>query len=391
MLSDDATALEFVGIDEVLMRGGADARKELARQLAAFVALNPTRSTDRSLAFESLVKLANDPVREVRHAVAEHLCNVAPLESDLVFTIIADEDEIALPFVANSRALDPLKMLAVLKVGDVTRQMEIAGRGELFRECIDQILEHAEWPVAAALLDNPCFEPSATDYRTLYRRFWEEPEIVERLLCRADVPLDIRILEAKCASRRMQSYLDATGYMESDSSEFLSDAEECATLKVLAEAYDSELDSAIQFLLNRKMLTPSLVLRTAIVGEMRVVERALALLSRIPLKRIRGLIYQRGVHLPRTILHKCGLPPACMPIIQAGIEVERECREKGESLSSDAFGNRVIEVLVTRFDKLSIDEKLTLFSHIEKFGTERPRAMAQRLKDSLGRRNEIAA
>jgi uncharacterized protein (DUF2336 family) len=391
MLSDDATALEFVGIDEVLMRGGADARKELARQLSAFVALNPARSTDRKTAVDSLIKLANDPVREVRHAVAEHLSNVAPLESDLVFTIIADEDEIALPFVAKGRALDPPKMLAVLKVGDLTRQVMIAGREELFRECIDHILEHADWPVAAALLDNSSLEPGVIDYRTLYRRFREEPEIVERLLCRDDVPLDIRILEAKCASRRMQSYLETMGCTESDPSEFLSDAEECATLKVLAGAYESELDQAIQFLLDRNMLTPSLVLRAAVVGELRVVERALALLSRIPLKRIRGLIYQRGVHLPRTTLHRCGLPMACMPIIQAAIEVQRDCHEKDESLSSDAFGSRVIEVLVTRSDKVSIDEKLALLSHIEKFGTERPRAMAQKLKGSLGRRSEIAA
>jgi uncharacterized protein (DUF2336 family) len=388
-LSDDATGLDPSIFDDILMRGGADARKELGRQLSAFIANNDQPCDQREAVTARLVKLAIDPVSEVRHSVAEHLSAVTPLEPELIFTIIADEDQISLPFLAASPALDLPKMLAVLKVGDQPRQMQIAARNDLFEACADYIIEQTDWPVCVALLENPAFEPNESDYRALYRRFYSEPQIVDRLLARNDVPLDIRILQAKRASSRLQKHFDSAAFAIDDPAHLIADAEESATLQVLAQAYEAELDDAIRFLLKKEMLTPSLILRAAVVGEIRVLERALAQLSGVPLKRIQGLVNQRGSF--RAVFGRCSLPPACMHLIQAAIEVEREIRHSHQHVSSDGFGARVVETIMTRFDSLSMNEKLNLLAHVENFGTEGPRAMAEKLKLSLSRGGVIAA
>jgi uncharacterized protein (DUF2336 family) len=388
-LSDNPTGLDPQIFDDVLMRGGADARKELARQLSAFIADNDQPSDQRDAVTARLVKLATDPVSEVRHCVAQHLSSVTPLVAELIFTIIADEDEIALPFLAASPALDLPKMMAVLKVGDEARQMQIAARKDLFEACADHIIEQTDSAVCAALLENPAFEPSDGDYRALYRRFCNEPQIVDRLLARDDVPLDIRILQAKRASSRLQKHFDCTALAIEDPAHLIADAEESATLQVLAQAYEAELDAAISFLLKKDMLTPSLILRAAVAGEIRVVERALAQLSGVPLKRVRGLIYQHGSL--KSVFGRCSLPPACMHLIQAAIEVEREIRRSHLQVSSDGFGTRVVETIMTGFASLSMDDKLNLLAHVENFGTERPRAMAEKLKLSLRRSGVIAA
>src|SRR5688500_7433287 len=107
------------------MRGGADARKELARQLAKRLAEGERASSVREICGASLLERATDPVMEVRQSVAQYLSLTAPLEPALLSTIIADEEEIALPFLAGSPALDLPMMLAVLKAGDELRQIQV--------------------------------------------------------------------------------------------------------------------------------------------------------------------------------------------------------------------------------------------------------------------------
>ena len=383
---DDAASLDASVFDDVLMRGGADARKELARQLAAFLPSSKPGSKDRETVIAKLIKLATDPVVEVRESLAGQLSQLSPLEADVVFTIIADDDFIALPFLASTPALDRWQMLAVLKIGDLVRQLQIASRPNLCPECIDYIIETTEWPVCASLLDNQAFEPVERDYRRLYARFAGEPEIVERLLARQDIPLVIRIVEAKRTSNRIQEYLDSSALMsEDDGGRLVAAAEETATLRVLAAANEAELDQVLPFLLNKRLLTPSLILRAAVVGEMRFIERALSQLSGIPLQRVQGLLYQRGSPSFRALFNRCGLPAGCFHLMRAAIAVECGIRESGEIVSSDTFGSWVVESIMAGFDGLTMDEKLKLLSYVAEFGTDRPQAIATRLKSTLNR------
>jgi uncharacterized protein (DUF2336 family) len=164
----------------------------------------------------------------------------------------------------------------------------------------------------------------------------------------------------------------------------IADAEETATLQVLAQAYEAELDRVMAFLLNRNMLTPSLLLRAAVVGETRVIERAIAQLSGVPLRRVQGLLYDHR-SISRALFNRCGLPQDCIDMIQAAVQVERDIRQSGKNVSSDVFGARVVETIMTRFTRLSIARKLKLISYVENFGTDHPRAVAAKLKLSLNR------
>lgn len=371
--------------DDVLMLGGADARKELARQLASALAHEKMATEERCKAVEHLLKLTSDPLFEVRQSVAEFLSEVPSLEPQLVFTIIADEDGIALPFIANSRALDLGMMLAILKAGDTLRQMQVAARHDLFVECAKHIVSEGAWPVCGALIDNPEFEPGEEDYRLLHRRFFNEPRIVDRLLAKDDLPLDIRIMQAQQASGRIQNYLRGAAFTKSDPAELVVDAEETATLDVLALAPEGELQKAVAFLLSQNLLTPSLLLRAALGGDMRVVEHALSALSGVPLRRLQRLLCQSGAAGLKVIFNRCRLTQNCARLLLAVAEVKRIGDERGEELTANAFGVRVIETIITRSDSLGLSDKMRLLDLVETLGPERARAMAARLKTSLAR------
>jgi uncharacterized protein (DUF2336 family) len=136
------------------------------------------------------------------------------------------------------------------------------------------------------LFENDALHFDDRVYHTLYTRFGQVPEMSELLLGRPNLPLDIRILQAKRASNRMQQLMAERGWMaDNDANELVADAEETAILRILVEASNEELARAIPFLVSKKMLTPSMILRAAAIGEMKMVQWSLAHLSGVGLAR----------------------------------------------------------------------------------------------------------
>ena len=386
-MSDDKGAdLHARAFDGVLLRGGTEARKELGRQIAALLLDPKTRADEREEVMPTLLRLAGDPVFEVRHFLAQQLRDVVPLHRDVLFTIVADDDEIALPFVAGTPALDAPRMLAVLKVGDTARRVQVAQRPDIAPQCVAFIVAHAEWPVAAALLDNVAYELSGNEYRKLFVRLGNEQEIIERLLSRSALPLEIRIFEARRASRRIHMFLDRTGLVTAHGpDDVIADAEDAAMLRVMAGAEESELDRVLPFLLDKKMLTPMLLLKAAAVGAMGIVDRVLAQLAGMPLQRVQALIYGRGSVSLGAVFKRSGLPESCLQLLRAAVEVERTTREAGQTLSSDDFGVRVVETVMTRFVRLTPDERSRLLDFIIRLGADKSRAVAEKLKSDMSR------
>ena len=99
-----------------------------------------------------------------------------------------------------------------------------------------------------------------------------------------------------------------------------------AMLRVMADAEDSELDRVLPFLLDKKLLTPMLLLKAAAVGAMGIVDRVLAQLAGMPLRRVQALIYGRGSVSLRAVFNRSGLPESCLQLLQAAVEVERQAR-----------------------------------------------------------------
>ena len=202
----------FCGLDDqvfmqVIAEGSTAQRIELATQLAAVLGREDAPRTERDQVIPAVLKLTADPVAEVRRAVAEGVARHATLNADLLFAVIADDDEIALPFLAQTPALSPWHMLAVLRVGDDARRATVALRPDVSAEAVDYIIESLPLAVNALMLENESLVLTANQYRNLYTRFGETREVLDCLLACAGLPLDIRISHARRAASRMQQLI----------------------------------------------------------------------------------------------------------------------------------------------------------------------------------------
>lgn len=386
MRSESKPGLDTSIFTDVIENGDAMARTKLAVQLAALMCAEGTSKVDSAQVVPVVLKLSVDPVKEVRRTLSHGLVGLLSLHADILFSIIADDDDVALPFLAATPALNHWHMLAVLRVGDVARQQIVILRSDLSRESLAYAVKSAPLEVCLRLFENRALHLDDRDYHTLYIRFGQVPEMVELLLGRPNLPLDIRILQAKRASNRMQQLMAERGWMaDNDANELVADAEETAILRILVEASNEELARAIPFLVSKKMLTPSIILRAAAIGEMKMVQWSLAHLSGVGLARAHELMFGRGFMGLKSLHSKSGLPQSCYGLLVAACDVMKDAKEEGLPLDPESFGRRLIEALMTRYENMQSAERSKNLEFIGRFAEDRVRKIAKRLRADMVR------
>ena len=264
--------------DTIVETGDAQTRVQLAVELARLINDPQAPENERSCVVPTVLKLTTDPVKEVRRALADGLVGVQDLDGDILFSIIADDDDIALPFLAATPALDPWKMRSIVRVGDaVPPDHAGAARGTSLttssKKSSPKPISQPAWrssTMKTALIGE-------RNCRILYARFGRVQEIIDRLLALDDLPLDVRILQAKRASNQVHQLVAERGWVPAnDAADMVADAEERAILKILDSANDRELPPLIRFMTSRSMFTASIVMRAACTGQMHLVKIAMA-------------------------------------------------------------------------------------------------------------------
>ena len=371
---------------DVIENGDAMARTRLALQLAGLMCAEDSSKADVAQVVPVVLKLSVDPEKEVRRTLANGLAGLVNLHADILFSIIADDDDVALPFLAATPALNPWHMLAVLRVGDAARQQTVVLRSDFSSEAMAHVVKSAPLEVCLRLFENPALHLDDRAYHGLYTRFGQIPEMLELLLARPNLPLDIRILQAKRASNRMQQLMAERGWMnDNEACELVADAEETAILRILVEANNDELARAIPFLVSKKMLTPSIILRAAAIGEMKMVQWSLAHLAGVSLARAHDLMLGRGFMGLKSLHGKSGLPQSCYGLLMAACDVMKDAREEGLVLDPESFGRRLIEALMTRYENMQSAERSKNLEFIGRFAEDRVRKIAKRLRADLVR------
>jgi uncharacterized protein (DUF2336 family) len=378
------SGLDVTVFEAVLACGQSEARMALARQLASLLSDPETLQIEKDQVVPVMLKLATDLDRQVRVVLAEELSSCKELHQDMIFAVVADEDEIALPFLAATPALNGWHMQAILRVGDDGRQKTIALRPDIAADAVSFIIRAGGAVAVAALLHNRKAKLKPLDLAQIYARLSNAPDVVDLLLERKDLPLDIRITQAKRAAVRMRQMMAERGWMPAnDATDLVADAEENAVLQVLVQASAAERVQAMNFLSSQNILTPSLIIRAACMGEMKVLAAALAHLSGQQYERVHGLLETRGALGVRSMLNRSMLPTGCHAIISAACDVAAQAKAEDVRLDADNFGRRLLETLMMQFGALGARDQAKLMDYVGRFADDKVRKIARKLKSDM--------
>jgi uncharacterized protein (DUF2336 family) len=384
VVGDHSGSLDTTVFDAVVEHGTAEERLELALQLAALLGEPAATAADRAAVRGTVVALTADPVREIREALAAALASCETLDAEILFSIIAADDDIAGRFIATTAALDRSRMLSILKVGDELRQCALAGRPDLSKDIVAQLIEAAPEAAVAVLIDNRDVPLPANDFKRIYRRFVNSPAMVDRLLAVDEIPVEIRLIEVRRSAQRMHQLLHERRWMlAAEAEDIVNETEERTLLRILLEVEEQALERLIAFMSSRDMLTPSIMLRAACSGYMMIVEHALAWLAAMPVKRLKGLSAGRNGPSLKAVHASAGIPDDCYPVMRAAFAVAAEAQGERAWPNEEQFGRRVVETILTRQERLGPQQSAEMLDLVGQFADDRTRALANRLKGSL--------
>jgi len=367
---------------QALAEGNVSQRMRLARQIAGFLGDAAEPPGERQQVLPVALRLAADEAPEVRRTLAAGLVGLADLNADLLFAIVSDDDDLAVPFLGATPALTQVHMLSVLRVGDAARQVVVLLRPDITPDVIDFTVKSLPFEANALLLENASTPLTPAQFQTLYDRFADIEAAVERLLARTDLPASIRILQARRAATRLQKLLAERDWLPAnDAADLIADAEENAVLAVLTSASVQQLPSLVSFLINQDILTPSIIVRAACRGDVDVLANCLSILAGVPLERVRQQM--AGAGSLRPLLERTGLPGTCHWTLQAVCDVARDERQERIRLSSDDFGARVVEALMTRYENMPAAEQPRSLDVIGRYAAGRARLVARRLRADI--------
>jgi hypothetical protein len=83
------------------------------------------------------------------------------------------------------------------------------------------------------------------------------------------------------------------------------------------------------------------------------------------------------------VFSKSGLPSSCRGLLQAACDVAAEVREEDYSLTSESFGRRVLEALMTRYEAMDAQERAKQIEHLSHYADQNVRKIAKRLKADM--------
>ncbi len=378
--------LDISFLNVVIEEGGLEARTLLARQTAALLRDPNASAVEKSQIVPIVLKLAGDNNAAVRRELAQELIDVPTLDTDLILTIAADSAAIALPFIASGAGVKSTHLLAILKAGDEERQIVVARRPDLTDDVKSHILENCGASVVLELLANSNETFTADDFNALYERFGQSATVMEELLLRTDLPSEIRLLQTRRVASRMKLFLAENDWAgQGASSHTVDETEELTVISILLETPPELSDSLMTFMAERNMITPSLAIRAAATGRMRAVELVIQHLTGTSLSRVRDLMYARGASGFKSIYTKSGLPLGCFGLMLAACTVATESKEEGVPLTTENFGRRVLESLMTRHETMSQADRTQQIEHLSHYADPLVRKIARKLKSGLAR------
>jgi uncharacterized protein (DUF2336 family) len=378
--------LDTVFLEQVVKEGGEEARKLLAIQIASLLRDPSTPLLEREQVSPIVLKLAADEVFEIRNLLFEELQDVPRLTTELVTALAGIGDSLAIEFVSVAACLDSKRMMAILRDGNEPQQQAIAGRPDLSRDVLSCLVEKGQPGAIRVLLNNPVIELKDADFRKLYGRFSVVPEIIDCLLARIDLPMDIRVTQTRRVAGRMKQYVAEFPWAETENTLTAIDESEDKTILDILEASDGPASQSLTaYLAEKNLITPALILRAACIGRMRAIEHMLQHLCGYTYQRIHDMMYVRQGKVLQNALAKTGLPATCMGILQAACGVMAETREQGLSLPPDRFSRRLLEALMTAGNQQTIQARQQQVDFISRYGDPAVRGIARKLKSNLAR------
>jgi uncharacterized protein (DUF2336 family) len=343
-------------------------KTDTAKHVGALLSAAALTDAERETALAIIEKLVRDVDQEVREALAIHVARCAILPPTLARRIAEDVEAVALPFIRVSPALSDADLIAIISSGGDAKWIAVAKRPSVSGGVSNALIGTGSEIVVTALLQNDGAVISEPGYHGIMDGFGENPAVQGLMAERPSLPLTVTERLIQIASEGLRARLvEKHALPPVIVAELLRQARERALLHgavALPRAFD--VDAFVHRLAAKGELTPTLLMRTLCLGDVRFFEVGMAVLAGIAVPSAVELIADQGPLGFKALYEKTGLPSELFRAFKAALEVLGEMKIGDHDGWSPAQAQAILDRMLREYDEACPADLEHLMSQISR-------------------------
>lgn len=369
------------GVQAFLENPSPEARAEAAAVIAREYAQGGFSDSEMELATTILETLAVEGEDPVREALSEHLKDCGTLPVSLVRQLARDSVEaVAVPILRCATALDDDDLIEIAGAGQVAQLIAIAKRDALTPEVAEALLESRNEKVVGALLANkgadipePLLNRIIDEFGTftsfhalLVDRPFLPLTVIARILLLIPEDMKERLLERHELNAKFAQLLTRVG-QENSISRDASKAPKAV-----------EAPKLVLVLCQKDGLTPVLVLRALLTGDLDFFESAMAVRTQMTVEPAKTLIYSSSPKGFKGLYTRSNLPTELMRAFRIALDYIMEIGRDNAAFWRAEDTREIVKRLGNEFDEVCPAELRRLIGRLQR------RLTSQNDKDKRG-------
>ncbi len=343
-------------VQRLLRDPSPENRQRTAAHVATQFQAGILSPSERALAEDIFRIMMRDAEVRVREALSHHLKESRAVPHDVAIALSRDVDSVALPMLECSEVLTDDDLVAIVMSSGVTKQVAVAQRSMVSATVSEALVDTHNEQVVSTLVGNLRAEIPERKLAEVVEAFAGSESVRQNILRRANLPLTVAERLVAKASDSLRTQLMMHGALtEITAAEIIVQARERAVLGLLGDnVSDDDVDTMVRHIQTHGRLTPSIVLRALVMGDLAFFEAAMGRMAGVPLVNARTLIYDAGPLGLRAVFDKAGLPEAFFPATRAAIDVGRSIQLDGEPHDRERRSRKIMERVLTQYGDLGV-------------------------------------
>ena len=341
-----------------------------AQKISAYYDGKDISERGRKLAEDIFRIMVEDVQLKVREVLSESLKNCKSIPRDIVLKLINDQDSVAVPFIKYYDNLTDEDLINIIEAQNVSKQKAVALRKGLSADVSQYIVDKCSEDVVGILITNETANLREQTFNSIISKYPNSENIKKNLVYRSELPTSVIEKIVTTLSEDLQKRLIITHNLPNDiATDIVEQVKEKTTLKISEEySTDKQIEELVHQLYTSNHLTPSLVVRSICMGDLKFFEYALVYLSNTPLLEVRKILFNLQVDfMIRNLLRKAFIPKSMFPAVFSALNVIKDIRFGCQKSDRASFVHKVIERILSvnsSSDELSEEDVNYLISKI---------------------------
>ncbi|CAN1507039.1 Protein of unknown function DUF2336 [Rhabdaerophilaceae bacterium] len=361
-------------------QGAPHERAEAVDMLAAAYLTGILDGDSPSAVEAALTLVLDDPSRLVRRTLACAFADAPNAPRHVILALANDHPEVAVPMLARSPILQDADLIDMAISAEPRSLLAMALRLTISEPVAAALIARSHRDTALALAGNAMAEIADADLHAMAVKFGGNAKFREVLLRRGSLPSAVRHHLLQSMGENLSSFLTEGGFLAKDRAlRLVGDALQQGTLTIAAGA-QRDLAEFVQHLRQTAQLTPGLLLRSVLGGDLQLLVQALAELTELPVSRVSSLVRGRADATLAALFRRAGLPDFLQNPLIAAV---RSAQELGPVECRQNLSLQVIRAAQAACFSLGSGEDMRLLALLRRYEAEAARAQSRRLGEML--------